>query len=245
MAGLLAAAILGCGLITSCGTSYKIGGDGNICDGSAKCDNTDQGPSVEQPDPAKRRPHSSGDPSESTPPDDDNAEALPPEDQETPSPTRHASPPVGKPLPVALSGSSVPDGVQLTPDSCVMGRCTFQSEANIPIGDSSFNTGWIVKCTIGCGSTEKADIDLQLSSQYRTLDATLGIDGQSTSLAGPVTIRIINKTNETLLKEYTFTSGKSVPLHRFNVAGVTILRFEFLGPLSTSMAAVGSPIAYP
>ncbi|MGW5330108.1 hypothetical protein [Streptomyces sp. NPDC004014] len=102
-----------------------------------------------------------------------------------------------------------------------------------------------MKCTIGCGATEKADIDLQLGGKYRTLDASPGIDGQSGSPAGPVTIRIIGKTNGSLLRDCTFTSGKSVQLRRFRVAGVTILRFEFLGSLSTSMAAVGSPIAYP
>ncbi|MGV9901698.1 hypothetical protein ACWDU8_04190 [Streptomyces sp. NPDC003388] len=102
-----------------------------------------------------------------------------------------------------------------------MGRCTFQSEENIPSGTRP------------------------LGGKYRTLDATLGIDGQSGSPAGPVSIRVIDKTNGSLLRDCTFTSGKSVQLRRFGVAGVTILRFEFLGPLSTSMAAVGSPIACP
>lgn len=122
---------------------------------------------------------------------------------------------------MALSGSNVPEGVQLAPDSCVMGRCTSQSGENIPIGDATTRR------------------------QVPNMRRTLGIDGQSGSLAGPVTIRVIDKTNGSLLRDCTFTSGKSVQLRRFGVAGVTILRFEFLGPLSTSMAAVGSPIACP
>ncbi|MFF9603100.1 hypothetical protein ACF1GY_12535 [Streptomyces sp. NPDC014684] len=120
---------------------------------------------------------------------------------------------------MALSGSNVPEGLQLPPDSCVMGRCTFQSEENIPIGDATFNTGWVVKCTIGCGATEKADIDLQLGGKYRTLDATLGIDGQSGSLAGPVAIRVIDKTNGSLLRDCTHEHGRGGRPDRLPVTG--------------------------
>ncbi len=218
--------------------------EGPVCGSGPECGQPEQSPSAERPKPTERSPRSRPAPA-GTSPDGGDADAPLPQDPVTSEPTGAVQEPVGKPLPVALSGSNVPEGVQLTPDGCVMGRCTFQSEENIPIGDAAFNTGWVVKCTIGCGTTEKADIDLQLGGKYRTLDATLGIDGQSGSLAGPVTIRIIDKTNGSMLRDYTFTSGKSVELRRFRVAGVTILRFEFLGPLSMSMAAVGSPIAYP
>ncbi|NUV58808.1 hypothetical protein [Streptomyces sp. CAI-85] len=148
------------------------------------------------------------------------------------------------PVRVALSGGNLPSGLQDSADGCWTGICTDWNVDDVVVGDKSFGTGFVIKCTLACGEHENGWFQMKLADRYTKLDATFGIAADSRDDDGTraLKLNVINQGTGQVLHTGTLERGRSYALTGFDISGVGMLRISFEGALGGVHGAVGAPV---
>ncbi|MFG2310364.1 hypothetical protein ACGFS9_17095 [Streptomyces sp. NPDC048566] len=148
------------------------------------------------------------------------------------------------PVSVALSGGNLPEGLKDSADGCVMGTCTSWNTGDVVIGGKTFDTGFLVACTIACGGSENGYFQMKLAGRYATLDATFGIaaDSPGSDTTETLKVNLVDQGTGRVLYAQTLEYGRSHALRGFDVSHVGLLRISFEGALGRAHGAVGAPV---
>ncbi|MBV2357349.1 hypothetical protein KUM39_23750 [Streptomyces sp. J2-1] len=148
------------------------------------------------------------------------------------------------PVKVVLSGGNLPEGLRDSTDGCYLGTCTDWNVADVVVGDTSFDTGLVVHCSIGCDSTETGWFQVRLGGRYAKLDATFGMaaDSPGTDPTRTLTVKVTDQGTGKVLCAKTLVRGTSYTVKGLDIRHVGLLRITFDGALGGTYGAVGAPV---
>ncbi|QKW27427.1 hypothetical protein HUT11_15890 [Streptomyces seoulensis] len=168
-----------------------------------------------------------------------------PSDMGTPSssssPSFSTAPPES--VSVLLSGSEVPDGMKVSTDGDGGGEVTDWSVDDVTIGNQTFDSAFVARCSLLCSGGEQSWYDVKLARKYKWFDGSFGIaaDSPANDRTHTVKVEITDRGTGRKLEAFTLKYGAVIPVKQLDVSEVGILRIRFYGWLGDMHVAVGEP----